>query len=144
MVKIRAVIDTNVFLSAIFFKGIPAAIVKLAEAGIIQSITSKLLLGELSDKLVNKFNQSPQATKKIIKRIKRCSKLTRISGKARFSIKDPKDHMVIETALKGKANFVITGDHHLQGLGTYKEIKFIAPADFIKEPGLKKKIREVY
>lgn len=137
MAKIKIVIDTNVFLSAIFFKGIPAVVVRLGEAKVIQIITSKPLLDELEDKLTDKFNQPPSMTKKVIKRIKKQASLVKISGKTKFSVKDPKNHMVVETALKGKAKFVVSGDHHLKELKEYKGIKFINPSDFIKKIKIK-------
>ena len=43
---------------------------------------------------------------------------------------DPADDMVIACALEGQADFIISGDHHLTDLESYRGIKIIDPATF--------------
>ena len=56
---IRVVADTNVFISAILFGGLPEAFLNLAFTGSFRLVTSPDLLDELEEKLRNKFEQPP-------------------------------------------------------------------------------------
>ena len=138
----KVVLDTNIFLSAIFFKGIPEVVVKLGEGKFIQVITSNLLLLELEEKLLQKFKRTKPQVKEILKKIKSLAQVIKISGKAKFKIKDPKDHIVIETALCSDASYIVTGDHHLLDIKSFQDIKILPPQGFLKEKEVLKLIRK--
>lgn len=129
--KLQAVIDTNVYLSAIFFDGIPETIVTAAEHKLFQAITSDFLLNELFNKLTTKFEQSSHQSQKIIERIKNTSQVVKITAKKFYPVRDAKDHPVVETAEKGKANFVITGDKDLLSLKEFEVVYFVKPREFL-------------
>ena len=44
---------------------------------------------------------------------------------------DPKDNMVLETALLGKANFIISGDKHLLKFKQYGKVRIIRSSEFL-------------
>ncbi|OGE12987.1 putative toxin-antitoxin system toxin component, PIN family [Candidatus Curtissbacteria bacterium RIFCSPLOWO2_12_FULL_38_9] len=48
-----------------------------------------------------------------------------------FNLRDPDDNKVLETAVVGKCNFLITGDKDLLTLGEYNRIQIVAPAEFL-------------
>lgn len=129
--KLRAVIDTNVYLSAIFFDGIPETVVTAAEHKLFQAITSDFLLNELFNKLITKIEQSSRQSQKIIERIKNTSQVVKITAKKFYPVRDLKDHPVVETAEKGEANFIITGDKDLLALEKYKQIQCVKPREFL-------------
>jgi predicted nucleic acid-binding protein len=52
---IRAVIDTNVYVSALVFGGKPAAVLQLAESGAFEVVVSVTIKAELTETLVGKF-----------------------------------------------------------------------------------------
>jgi len=52
---IRVVADTNVFISALMFKGLPGSFLDLGLLGGFMLVTSPALLDELEDKLCAKF-----------------------------------------------------------------------------------------
>jgi predicted nucleic acid-binding protein len=41
--------------------------------------------------------------------------------------------MILECAAAAHADVIISGDSHLLDLGQWKEIRILAPADFVKE-----------
>ena len=51
----RVVADTNVFISALMFSGLPGRFLDLALSGRLTLVTSKALLDELDEKLRDKF-----------------------------------------------------------------------------------------
>lgn len=44
---------------------------------------------------------------------------------------DPSDNKFLETAVTGKAIYVVSGDHHLLQLETFRDIKIIKAHEFI-------------
>jgi len=42
------------------------------------------------------------------------------------------DNRILECALTGKADFIISGDHHLLDLGEYEDIKIVGPKGFLR------------
>ena len=45
---------------------------------------------------------------------------------------DPNDNRILECALEAKADFIISGDHHLLELKEYQSIRIITPSDLMK------------
>lgn len=42
------------------------------------------------------------------------------------------DDLVLATALSAHADYLVTGDHSLQGLGAYEGVTILSPADFLR------------
>jgi uncharacterized protein len=47
-------------------------------------------------------------------------------------VKDPSDNMILETAVAGGARYIVSGDNHLIGLGSFKEIKVLTVANMLQ------------
>ncbi len=45
---------------------------------------------------------------------------------------DPTDNKYLECAVEGKADLIISGDHHLTDLKAYRGIEIVSPAEFLK------------
>jgi len=52
---IKAVLDTNVFISALFWKGVPYEVVRKSLTGEFLIIISPEIIEEISERLLNKF-----------------------------------------------------------------------------------------
>ena len=46
--------------------------------------------------------------------------------------RDPKDNMILEVAVNGRAELIVTGDRDLLALGACQSIPIITPANYIK------------
>jgi predicted nucleic acid-binding protein len=44
---------------------------------------------------------------------------------------DPKDDVIVATAVKAKAGFLVTGDRHLLSLGSHGGIRIVSPRQFL-------------
>lgn len=128
----RVVNDTNVWLSALYFSGKPAKIVNLIEDQKIVSITSKFILEEVKEKLVSDFNTPQYGANGTVSYISSISQIVPLQGKD-FNLRDPDDNKVLETAVVGKCNYLITGDKDLLTLGGYNRIQIVAPAEFLSQ-----------
>ena len=126
----RVVNDTNVWLSALYFSVKPAKIVNLIEDQKIVSITSDFILEEVKEKLVSSFNTPLYAANGTVSYISSISQIVPLAGKD-FNLRDPDDNKVLETAVVGKCDFLITGDKDLLTLGGYNRIQIVAPAEFL-------------
>lgn len=126
----RVVVDTNVWLSALYFSGKPAQIVRLIENKNITSITSDFILRETKEKMVVNFKTPAYAANGTIAYISSISEIVSLEGKD-FGLRDPADNYVLETATAGKCNFLITGDNDLLSVGKYELISIVTPGQFL-------------
>jgi uncharacterized protein len=120
----RVVIDTNVWLSALLWGGQPSLIIQLIEQKKIQAISSGNILAELTEilqkpKLNKRLNQLKITPDEVVIIAKRLMTLIVIEEVIIPELRDPKDQMVLATAIDGSAQMVISGDkdllvlHHL-------------------------------
>lgn len=134
--KTKVVIDNNVLISAFGWHGTPEDLVKLATTGKIMNLTSPALLEELA-KAVGypklKFPESLQA--EIIETVFTVSSLIAISNPVEVKGLDPADNRILECAVDGKADYIISGDKHLLDLGNYKGIPIVKAKEFLEKEG---------
>lgn len=115
----RAVIDTSVWVSAILNPaGPPAQVLEALEDDRFSLVTSEPLLAELAEvinrpRLVRRYNLRPEKTSAVL-RVLRDSELTEVTGAVRVC-RDPDDDMVIETAINGRADMIVSRDDDLKG-----------------------------
>lgn len=67
----------------------------------------------------------------IINQIIELNKIIEIDGNLNAIKDDPDDNIILETAIKSKSEFLISGDNHLLDLKKYDNIKIISCRDFI-------------
>lgn len=129
---LKACIDTNVWISGILFSGTPAEVVTAAFNKKFELILSQIILDELEKNLLHKFHFSRTSTKKLIHRILQVADLYEPSGSLRVIQNHIADNLVLETALLGRAKYLVTGDReHLLPLRVYRNIKIVNPAHFV-------------
>jgi len=131
MIKPRVVFDTNIYLSAIVFGGIPRKLLQLAFDEKIIVYTSAGILLEISQKLKNKFLWPQNNIIQTIKAISKIAVVVKPKTKLTIIKKDPTDNKILEAAVKAKANYIISGDQHLLELGKFKNIIIVSPAAFL-------------
>lgn len=130
---IRAVFDTNVYLSTLLFKGKPRKIFLKAARGKIILFTSKQILAELRGVLRKKFHYSPLELEKVEKLILEISQIIDPQKTIRIIPSEPMDNHVLACGLEAKVDFIISGNKkHLLSLKKFKNIPIISPAEFLK------------
>lgn len=129
---IRILLDTNIFVSALVYGGKPEQIVRLILEKKAKGITSLALLVELLDTLTQKFHFEPQKTQQIERLMKKSFHFV-YPKKALNIVKDEDDNRVLEAALEGSCNYIVTGDKELLDLLSFREIKIITADQFLKE-----------
>ncbi len=126
----RIVTDTNVLISATFWSGHSEKIVLKAEDKKVELILSKEIImeyckvmeyHEIQDKIKNKKLEISQTILKIIS----ISTIVEPKGKLDIIKEDPDDNKILECALEGNADYIVSQDKHLLKLKQFKEIKII-------------------
>ena len=135
---IRVVLDANIFVSAVLkSRSIPAEVFQLARDRKITLISSKDILSEVRTalfypKLRKLHGRSAEEIDAFVRRVTRVS--FPIPGKTKLDeIKeDPADNKYLSAALEGKAEFIVSGDHHLKALKIFQGIRILSPAAFLE------------
>ena len=129
----KAVIDTNVFVSGIFWKGKPEIILDAWISSKFILLISKPIFDEYSitfreisdgrrDDLVEKWLY-------LITQFSHCIKIHQ-----EFKLcRDPSDNKWLNCAVSGNADFLVSGDKDLLILKNISNIPIIKPAEFIKK-----------
>lgn len=126
----RIVNDTNVWLSALYFAGNEAKVVSLIEEKQAFSVTPNFIMDELEEKMVLKFQTPPFAANGTVAYIKSISELVSLEDED-FGLRDSDDNQVLETAVVGKCNFLITGDKDLLTVKQYQDLQIVTAAQFL-------------
>jgi len=131
---VRVVIDTNVLISAIFWTGKPKQILNKVRREEIIFLTSEFILGELKKVLArgNKpFKLSEEEAERVVTAMRGIALVVNIDTQLSVC-QDEDDNRVLECAIDGNADCIITGDSHLLQLGSFQKIEIITVADFLR------------
>jgi putative PIN family toxin of toxin-antitoxin system len=130
----NVVLDTNIFVSGIFWKGEPNRILELWKEGKIQLINSIEIIVEISRILSDfKIQLSEEHKKEWIHLITINS--TIVEPKEKFNIvkDDPTDNKFIDAAVAGKVKYIVTRDKHLLKIKQFRNTTIITPEEFMKQ-----------
>ena len=123
---LRVVLDTNVLVSAIISDGKSRELLKKGIAKQYSLVLSDLIIKELIDVMRRpKFQTSEDELQRTILALIRTAEIVNVITKIKAVKEDPKDDMIIETAIDGYADLIVTGDSHLLALTTFKGVKII-------------------
>jgi putative PIN family toxin of toxin-antitoxin system len=128
----KAVLDTNVFISGVFFSGPPYQILKAWRDGKIQLI--------LSEKILEEYLRVAEVLSEQFPQIQLGPILELLTIEAEFTspfflsepvCADPDDDKFIECAISGRAEAIISGDKHLLKVSGYHGLEVMTPRKFI-------------
>jgi len=129
----KVVLDSNIFISALGWQGKPEQIFKKCIKNEIILITSKEQISELNRVLeYPKFNFTDIEKNKFISIIMNISRFVDIPKKLNIIKDDLSDNIILETAVVGGADYLITGDPHLLKLKEFQRIKIITASHFLE------------
>src|SRR5665213_840635 len=128
----RAVFDTNVWVSGLVFKGEVRKVIQKALDEEVRPVISIPLLRELEKVLLSsKIDYSPIATAETLHQVQELCLLVHPTQKIRVIHSDPADNRVLECALEGQVNLIVSGDKHLLDLGVFRGIRIMTPRQFL-------------
>jgi len=109
----HVVLDTNVTISALFWRGAPYRVVLLAKAKVVQAVYCDEMLAELADKLRGKFGFDESRVHATLYQIRQYAEQVKITGTLHVIPDDPDDDKFVECANVGQARWIVSGDKHL-------------------------------
>ena len=127
---LRVVIDTNVIVSALNFGGKPKAVLELARRRYIHNTLSISLMMKGEVVLTRKFGWQMDVTREVINDIQGFSYVVTPTETIAV-IKNLPDNRILECTVAGRADYLISGDHHLTDLKTFGKIKIVTPTEFL-------------
>ena len=125
----RVVLDTNILVSAFFWDGKERELLIKCKNRDITLIISIEILDELEKVLNVKFKVPDEIIQDYLKEILLFSELVFPPGRIEIINEHSNDNIILETAIVGKANLLITGDKHLLKLKTYRKVKIKRPRE---------------
>lgn len=133
----RAVLDANVWVSALLWGGKPAAIVRASEEGKVDIIVSEAIVGEISQvlaypKLAKVYQAEGLRHEELIEAVLRVVKFVDVTQKVSVVLEHPADDKFVECALAAGADYIVSGDKHLLNVGSYRKTRIVSVIEFLQ------------
>lgn len=134
---LRVVLDANIFVSAVLKPHSNIArIFEWVKEDKIRLVLSHDILSEIAavllyPKIRKRHRQTQKEIEEFLRNTIRVSIL--IPGKSHTDTikEDPSDNKYLSAALEARADFIISGDHHLKDLKTFQGIRILDPSTFL-------------
>ncbi len=129
----KAVFDTNIFVSAFAIPGGRAerAIDLVIDARVNLCI-SKEIIHEVLGVLAQKFSKGPEELARTAVFLSELAEL--VVPRKKFAIlNDEPDNRILECAVTGHADVIVTGDRAMLNLKKYQEIRILSLRQFLDE-----------
>lgn len=125
----KIVLDTNVLISGIFWKGVPYKIIELWANGNLQIVVTKKILKEYFE-VLNRIDTSGEIAKKW--KLFILEKVLIVAEKTVVKLsRDANDDMFINCALSADVEYLVSGDKDLLTLEAVYKTKILPPAQFL-------------
>jgi putative PIN family toxin of toxin-antitoxin system len=131
---VKVVLDTNVFISGIFFRGAPQAIMTAWGQGLLQLVVSRPILEEydrvgreLSTRMSG-FDLAP-----VFQLLDAKALVVESSAPLHVVREDPSDDKFLECALEAGKCPIVSGDRHLLKYDNFRGIAILKPRSFVDQ-----------
>jgi putative PIN family toxin of toxin-antitoxin system len=127
----RVVLDANVLVSALVFGGTPRKVTDRIASKTIRPVMSEAILTELRRTINAKFPAHVPGLARYEKLLRLYAIWVPLGSHTITASRDPDDNAILETAVLGKCQFIVSGDKDLLDLRTFSDINILTPADFL-------------
>ena len=127
----RAVFDTNIYVSAFAIPGgrAEAALLKAVE-GEVRLVISKPIIHELLDVLARKFGRDAEELARVAVFLAELAEVVQPRRKIEM-LSDDTDNRILECAIAGRAEVIVTGDRAMLELGEYQGVRIMTLREFL-------------
>lgn len=130
----RAVLDTNVLVSAVISQGKPRTLLGKGIAKQFSIVLSDFILSELVRVLQRpRFETSEDEIHKIVLALMQTGEVVNVRSRFQAVKDDPSDDAIVNTAHDGRADMIVTGDSHLLRLKSFKGIKIVSVSEALQQ-----------
>jgi len=133
----RVVFDSNVLLAALLFpEGRAAAAVEILLDGGDELVLSPPILREVLSVLARKFSRDREELSRVAVVLGEMGEI--VNPSRRLTVfRDEPDNRILECAVEGKAEVIVTGDKAMVALAEYQGIRLISLAEYLDRRGRK-------
>jgi uncharacterized protein len=133
---VRIVADSNTYISAVLWGGLPSVLLELEQRGKIELCVSRNILQEVDEVLrrprfatrLAALRRSPAA---IVRDLR--ARTVRVSpADIAPTARDADDDVVLATALSARARAIVSGDKDLLVLGRFRGIPILTAREFLR------------
>ncbi len=133
----KAVLDANVWVSALLWGGKPVEIIKASEQGKVRLVASEEILREISQvlnypKLRKVYEVEDMRHEELIEAVLKVVQFVQVSRRVKVVLEHPADDKFLECALEAKADYVVSGDKHLLRVDNFEKIKVVSVREFLE------------
>jgi putative PIN family toxin of toxin-antitoxin system len=130
----RVVFDTNILVSALVFPGGQgeAALRRIIEQT-DQLVLSRPIIDELLDVLAGKFARDAEELAHVAVFVTELSMVVAPKRRLRV-VKDDPDNRILECAVAGRAQVIVTGDKALLALKSYEKVRILSLREYLGTP----------
>ncbi|HEX9722189.1 MAG TPA: putative toxin-antitoxin system toxin component, PIN family [Candidatus Paceibacterota bacterium] len=129
----RVVLDTNVYISAVLTPGKPRDVLDFGRKRKFRLLISQAISEEIDRVLRLKIGKSAQEIARILLSLQIISEFVSPRESITEIAADPPDNRILECAVEGKADYIVSGDtKHLLPLKKYRGVKIVSPAEFLE------------
>jgi putative PIN family toxin of toxin-antitoxin system len=130
---VRAVVDTNVLLAALLWRGPPHGLLQHARSGALTLLSSPALLAELTEVLSRaKFDaillRTATSREHELAQLRRLAEVMEPPPLPQPVCRDPDDDKVLALAIAARAELIVSGDNDLLVLQSFQGIPIVTPA----------------
>lgn len=126
------VFDTNILISSIFWKGPPYDLMKKVITGEILLFVSLPIINEMREVLIRDFNVPIEKAGEYVGIIISNSVMASPTEKLEVIKADEADNSILECAVSGGADYIVSGDRHLLRLKEYAGINIVKAAKMVE------------
>lgn len=132
----KVVLDTNVLISATFWKGDSFKIVELVDQKKITNYMSKETIAEYSrilrsDEIIEKIKDKDLIASQTVQKVISMSEIVEPKRSISAVEDDPDDDKFIEVAVECEADYIVSQDKHLLQLEGFEGIEILKPEEFL-------------
>ena len=122
----RITLDTNILISATIVKGNEYDLLNLARLNKVKIVLSLSILKEFKEVISReRFGYPPKIVDDLLRQILNISEIVIPKKQIKVIKEDPDDDKILECALVGNVDYIVSGDKHLLNLKEYKGIKIV-------------------
>jgi putative PIN family toxin of toxin-antitoxin system len=129
---VRVVFDSNVLIAALVFPGgFADQAMRRVVGGADHLLVSKPIIQEVLGVLARKFTRDREELARVAAFLADAGELVAATYRA-DALTDEADNRILECAVSGKADAIVTGDRAMLRLGQYADISIITLRDFLE------------
>jgi putative PIN family toxin of toxin-antitoxin system len=129
---VKVVADTNIYISALLFKGQPLQLLEQATSRLVDLFVSHAILDESVSVIKRpKFRRTEGQVQEAVEIVRGLAQIAEPSRRVEAVKDDPADNRIIECAVAARADAIVSGDKHFLRLKSFEGIAIMSVRDFL-------------